>query len=200
MPKFMEIWTPGNTANSGQFHTTFISLVKVPWCLENQWCQINRWLLLHVTKFMPCVSAIIKPWHHVFRVRPWIHDSWCTTVRWREACSAWWFPDPSCTQACGQFKPWDMVAWASSCLEFPNPDEHRSSMFCCCPCLHIPKAILNWESFHTKERHIPWASSMTGMSAIATGHAGAAYGHSQFLVMCAHCDITNNTFLIGQTA
>jgi hypothetical protein len=60
------------------------------------------------------LGCIIKPWHSVFRVRPWIHDNWCSTVRWREACSAWWVPDPSCRKSCGQFKPWGMVAWARS--------------------------------------------------------------------------------------
>jgi hypothetical protein len=120
MLKFIEIWTPGNTAYSGQFRPTFISLVNVPWWLENKWYQINRWLGLHVILFLPCLAVIIKPWHRVFRVRPWIHDNWCTTVRWGEACSAWWVPDWSCTKACGQFKPWGMVAWASSVFGIPQ--------------------------------------------------------------------------------
>lgn len=120
MPKFIEIWTPGNTAYSGQFPLTFISLVNVPWWLKNKWCQINRWLELHVISFLPCVSAIIKPWHHVFRVRPWNHDSRCTKVRWGEVCSAWWAPDPSCTKACGQLKPWGKLAWASSGFGIPQ--------------------------------------------------------------------------------
>jgi hypothetical protein len=40
---------------------------------------------------------------------------------------------------------------------------------------------------------------LTGLAAIATGQAGAACGHSQFLVMCAHCDKTIKSFLIAQT-
>jgi hypothetical protein len=87
MPKLIEIWNPGNTTNSGQFRPIFICSVNVPWRLENKWCQINRWLWLHETSFLPCVAAIIKPLHYVFWVRPWNHDRWFTTVRWREACS-----------------------------------------------------------------------------------------------------------------
>jgi hypothetical protein len=41
---------------------------------------------------------------------------------------------------------------------------------------------------------------LTSLAAITTGQAGAAYGHSQFLVMWAHCDIATKSFLIGQTA
>jgi hypothetical protein len=144
-----------NTAFSGKFRPTFISLVNVPWRLENKWCLINRWLGLHVTSFLPCMPAIIKPWHHAFRERPWIHDNGHTTVRWMEDCSARWVPDPSCTEAWGQFKPWGMVAWA-----LPNPEELGSTMFCCCPCFHFPQATLNWESCHTKQVHLPPASSI----------------------------------------
>jgi hypothetical protein len=43
-------------------------------------------------------------------------------------------------------------------------------------------------------------TGLAGLAAIATGQAGVAYGHSQFLVMCVHCDITTKSFLIGQTA
>jgi hypothetical protein len=116
MPKFIKVWTPGNTAYPGQFCSTFISLVNVPWWLDNQWCQINRWMGLHVTPFLPCMAAIIKPWHCVFRVRPWIHDS--HTLRWWEACSdkaCWWVPDSSCTKACWQLKSWCMLlSWDRS--------------------------------------------------------------------------------------
>jgi hypothetical protein len=114
IPKFIEIRTPGNTAYAGQFRPTFIKWVNVPLWLVNEWCQINSWLGLYVTSLLPCVSAIIKLWHFVFRVRPWVHESQYTTVRGREACSAWWVPVPSCTNACGRLKPWGMVAWASS--------------------------------------------------------------------------------------
>jgi hypothetical protein len=38
------------------------------------------------------------------------------------------------------------------------------------------------------------------LAAIAAGQAGAACGHSQFLVMWAHFDITTKSFLISQTA
>jgi hypothetical protein len=38
--------------------------------VENKWCQINMWLELHVTSFLPCLSAIIKLWNRVFRMRP----------------------------------------------------------------------------------------------------------------------------------
>jgi hypothetical protein len=95
-------------------------LVNVPWWLENKWCQMNRWLGIHVTSFLPCVAVIIKPGHRLFRVRPWIHDSWCTTVRSIEPCSAWWIPDSSCTKACGQFNPWGMVLWVSSVFGIPQ--------------------------------------------------------------------------------
>jgi hypothetical protein len=50
----------------------------------------------------------------------WIHDSRCTTVRWMEACSAWWVTCPSCTKACGQFKSWAIVAWASYVFGIPQ--------------------------------------------------------------------------------
>jgi hypothetical protein len=46
------------------------------------------------------------------------------------------------------------------CLEFPNPDELTSTMVCCCPCLHFPKTTLNWESWNTKQGHLPPASSI----------------------------------------
>jgi hypothetical protein len=120
IPKLIEIWTPGNTAYSGQFHPTFISLVNVPWWLENKWCQNNRRLGLHVTSFLPCVAAIINPWHFVFRMMPWFHDTWCSKVRWREVSYTFWVPDPSCTKSCGQFKPWAMVAWARSVFGIPQ--------------------------------------------------------------------------------
>jgi hypothetical protein len=119
-PNFIEIWTPGNTAYPGQLRPTFISLINVPWRLQNKWFQINSWLGFHVNSFLPCMGAIIKPWHSVLMVRPWIHDSQCNTVRWREACSAWWVPDQSCTKACGKFKPWGMLAWASSVFGIPQ--------------------------------------------------------------------------------
>jgi hypothetical protein len=41
---------------------------------------------------------------------------------------------------------------------------------------------------------------LTGLAAIATGKAGAAYGNFLFLVMWAHFDITSKSILIGQTA
>jgi hypothetical protein len=44
-------------------------------------------------------------------------------------------------------------------------------------------------------QHLP----LTGLAAIATGQTGAAYAHSQFLVMWGHCDITTKSFLILQT-
>jgi hypothetical protein len=37
------------------------------------------------------------------------------------------------------------------------------------------------------------------LAAIATGQAGAAYGHSQFFLMGAHCVIATKIFLIGHT-
>jgi hypothetical protein len=33
-------------------------------------------------------------------------------------------------------------------------------MFCCCYCLYFPQDTLNWESFHTKQGHLPTASSI----------------------------------------
>jgi hypothetical protein len=41
---------------------------------------------------------------------------------------------------------------------------------------------------------------LSGMAAITIGQAGVAYGHSQVLVMWAHCVITSKYFLIGKTA
>jgi hypothetical protein len=120
MPKFIEIWTPGNTAYWGQFCPTFISLDDIPWFLQDKWCQINWWMALNVISFLPCVAAIIKPWHGVFRVTPWIHNTQCPIVKWRVACSTRWVPDTSCTKTCGQFIPWDMVTWASSVFGIPH--------------------------------------------------------------------------------
>jgi hypothetical protein len=47
----------------------------------------------------------------------------------------------------------------SVCLEFPNPDELRSTMFCCCSCMRFPQATLIWERCHTKPGHLPPGSS-----------------------------------------
>jgi hypothetical protein len=63
MLKFIEIWTSGNTAYSGQFRLTFISLVNVPWWLKNKWCQINRWLGLHVISL--CLVCLLLSNHDI---------------------------------------------------------------------------------------------------------------------------------------
>jgi hypothetical protein len=68
--------------------------------------------------------------------------------------------DPTCTKACGQFKPWGIVAWASSVFGIPKSSRVRSTMICCCPCLHFPEATLNWKIFHTKKGHLPPDSSI----------------------------------------
>jgi hypothetical protein len=55
---------------------------------------------------------------------------------------------------------WAWKHWLALCLDFPNPYELRSNMFCCCPCLRFPQDTLNWENFHTKQGHVPTASSI----------------------------------------
>jgi hypothetical protein len=160
MPKFIEIWTPGNTAYAGQFHPAFISLVNVPRWLENKWCQINRWLGLHVNSFLPCMSSIVKPWHRVLRVTPWIQDSRCATVRWREACLLGEFLTQVAQRPVDNSNHGAWYVGLAVCLEFPNPDDLRSTMFSCCPCHCFPQATFKWDSFHTNQGHLPPAYSV----------------------------------------
>jgi hypothetical protein len=127
-----------------------------------------------------------------------IHDSQWTTMRWRK------------TNLLGEFqnqvakKPLDNsnvgVCWLAVCLEFPNPDELRSTMFCCCPCLHFSSGMLNWESCHTKQGHLHSSTSIDWLGWHSNSPCRRNLGHSQFLVMWANCDITTNFFLIGETA
>jgi hypothetical protein len=85
-------------------------------------------------------------------------------------------------------------------LEFPNPDELRSTIFCCCSCLHFPQSTINWESFHTEQGHLPPASSIDWLGCHSNRPGKSCLGTFPVLVMCAHCDITTKSFLIGQTA
>jgi hypothetical protein len=118
-----------------------------------------------------------------------------------EACSAWWVPDPRCSMACGQFKPSGMVAWASSVFWIPL--SRWAQVHLCSIAVpvsvfqrpHLPEKA-STQSRGTFLQHLP----LNGFAAISTGQAGAAYGQSQFLVMCSHCDIKTKYFLIGQTA
>jgi hypothetical protein len=101
-----------------------------------------------------------------------------------------WVPDSRCTKACGQYKPLDMVASDKSMFGIPHPDKLRSSMFCCCPCVHFPQATLNWENFHTKQGYLPLAFSFDWLSYHSNRPDGSSLLHSQVLGICAHCDIT----------
>jgi hypothetical protein len=174
MWKFIEIWTPGNTVYTRQFLPTFISLVYVTWWLENKWCQINRWLGLLVTSFLPCTSAIIKPWHRVFRVTLWIHDS--RAPQWDEEKPVLLgeFQTPVAQSPVDNSNHGAWQLGQAVCFKFRNLDEFRSTMFCCCPCLCFPQATLNWESFHTNQGHLPPASSIDWFGCHSNSQAEAA--------------------------
>jgi hypothetical protein len=100
----------GTRATQDNFLKHSLPWFNVPCWPENKWCQINKWLGLHVVSFLQCQSASTTPWDWVFRVRPWYHGSLCTTVRCREACSAQWYPGPKGTKACEHCKQWGMLA------------------------------------------------------------------------------------------
>jgi hypothetical protein len=86
------------------------------------------------------------------------------------------------------------------CLEFPNPDELRSTMFCCCSCLCFYEATLNWENFHTKQGQVTTASSIDwlgchgnspGRSCLWTlpvpGDVGPLWYHNQVFSDWSYC-------------
>jgi hypothetical protein len=148
------------------------------------------------------VSAIIKPRSCVFSVRPWIHDSWCTTGRWIETCSRNLFcfvsSTPKLHKCLWKIQTMGHGTWASSLLA----GFLRSSGQ---PC-SVPVPVSVFTKPHLTEKASTQIRGtflqllpLIGLAAIATGQAGAAYGHSQSLVIWAHCDITNKHFLIVET-
>jgi hypothetical protein len=146
------------------------------------------------------VSGIIKLWNLLLRVRPWIHDSQCTTVRWREACSAWWVPDPSGTKACGQFKPWGIVAWARSVWRIPQSSQAQVNHVLLLSLSPFSPATLNWESCHTKQGHLPPSSSIDWLGCHSNRQGRRSLWTLPVPGKVVHCDITTKSFLIGQTA
>jgi hypothetical protein len=74
-------------------------------------------------------------------------------------------------------------------------------MFCCCPWFHFPQAILNWESCHKKQGHLPPASSIDwlgchrgrpGRSCLGTipvpGDVGPLWHHNQAFSDWSECE------------
>jgi hypothetical protein len=81
----------------GNFFKHSLPWFNEPCWSENKWRQINRWLGLHVTSFLPCPSSSTTLWDEVLKVNPWNQGSLCTRVRSRVACSAKVDPGPKGT-------------------------------------------------------------------------------------------------------
>jgi hypothetical protein len=58
------------------------------------------------------------------------------------------------------FKPWVMVVCCSSVLGIPQSWRAQVNDILFHPCLNFLPATLNWESFHTKQGHLPPTSSI----------------------------------------